>query len=94
MRSSALAADCRLPSVVRLIARRLGEEIETHPGPLNALLDAAARQPEEFQSQVVAGLGDALTGWRKASEARGLGSAPGEALHVDRPDVCASGSAT
>ena len=53
----------------RLIARRLGEEIETHTGPVNALLEAAARRPElAFQTQVVAGLNDALTGWRKATK--------------------------
>jgi putative heme-binding domain-containing protein len=33
---------------------------------LNALLEAAARRPEPFQSEVVAGLSDALTGWHKA----------------------------
>ena len=52
--------------VLRLIARRLGEEIESRPGPLDALIAAAASRPEEFQAQVVAGLSDALTGWRKA----------------------------
>ena len=38
------------------------------PGPLNALLERAASRPEEFQAQVVAGLADALTGWRKAAK--------------------------
>src|SRR6185437_16010811 len=31
----ALAADCRLPSVVHSIARRLGEDVEARPAPLN-----------------------------------------------------------
>ena len=62
----ALAAGCRHPDVLRLVARRLGEEIEARPGPLDALLVLAAGQPEGFQAQVVAGLGDALAGWRKA----------------------------
>ena len=57
-----------MPNVLRLIARRLGEEIETRPGPLDALLDAAASRTEEFQAQVAAGMGDALTGWRKATK--------------------------
>ena len=52
--------------MLRLIARRLGEEIESRPGPLDALIAAAANRPEEFQAQVIAGLSDALTGWRKA----------------------------
>jgi len=63
-----LAVDCRLVSVLRLIARRLGEETDTRPGPLNALLTTAARQPDDFQAQVVAGVSDALTGWRKAAK--------------------------
>jgi putative membrane-bound dehydrogenase-like protein len=62
----ALAARCRLPGVLRLIARRLGEEIEARPAPLNALLAVAAGPADEFQSRVLAGLGDALTGWHKA----------------------------
>jgi putative membrane-bound dehydrogenase-like protein len=36
-----LAPDCRLQQVARWIARRLGEDIETRPGPLNALLFTA-----------------------------------------------------
>jgi len=63
-----LAVDCRLASVLRLIARRLGEEIDRHPAPLDALLEAAAGQPQGFQAQVVAGVSDALTGWRKATK--------------------------
>jgi putative heme-binding domain-containing protein len=54
--------------VIRMIARRLSEEIETHPGPLNALLSVAANRTEEFQTEVAAGMGDALTGWRKAAK--------------------------
>ena len=40
-----LALTCRLPTVLRLIARRLGEEIETHPGPLDALLISGRQSP-------------------------------------------------
>jgi putative membrane-bound dehydrogenase-like protein len=63
-----LAAGSGLPEVSRWIARRLAEEIETRPGPLNALLDLAARRPEPFPTVVVEGVGDALTGWRKATK--------------------------
>jgi len=62
----ALAGGCQWPEVVRLVARRLGEDVEERPGPVNALLEAAARRTGEFPAQVVAGLGDALKGWRKA----------------------------
>ena len=63
-----VALACRLPAVLRLITRRLGEEIEKNPGPLNALLADAATRPDEFRGQVVAGLSDALAGWRKAAK--------------------------
>jgi putative membrane-bound dehydrogenase-like protein len=66
-----LARDARIPLFVRLIARRLGEDIESRPGPLDALLDAAVDRSVEFQTQVVAGLGDALTGWHKARKPTG-----------------------
>ena len=63
-----VALACRLPAVLRLITRRLGEEIEKNPSPLNALLADAATRPEEFRGQVVAGLSDALAGWRIAAK--------------------------
>jgi putative membrane-bound dehydrogenase-like protein len=62
---AALAADCRLPEVVRLIARRLGEDIESRPGPINSLLAGSAGQPEAFRSEVIAGLLAALAGYHK-----------------------------
>ena len=67
----AVAADCRLPLVLRLIARRLTEGIETRPAPLNRLLDAAVAGPEDFQVQVASGMSDALKGWRKARKPAG-----------------------
>jgi putative heme-binding domain-containing protein len=64
-----LAEGCRLPSVLRLIALRLTEDLESRPDPLDALLTAAVRRPESsFQLAVVSGVSDALTGWRKASK--------------------------
>jgi putative membrane-bound dehydrogenase-like protein len=63
---ASLAADCRMPEMVGLIARRLGEDIEARPAALNALLSLAANRTVEFQAQVVSGLGAALSGWRKA----------------------------
>jgi putative membrane-bound dehydrogenase-like protein len=60
-----VAIGCRIPNVLRLIARRLGEDVENRVGPLNALLTAAASRPAGFQAEVASGLSDALTGWRK-----------------------------
>ena len=62
------APDCRQPELVRLIARRLGEDIELRPEPLNILLRAGADQPEAFRSEVVAGLVAALAGFHKAKK--------------------------
>ncbi len=63
-----IAADCRIPDVARWIARRLGEDIETRPAPLDGLLERAVQQPDRLPSPVIAGLGDALTGWHKAKK--------------------------
>ena len=47
-----------------------------------------------LQTQVVAGLSDALTGWRKATKPAAWDRLPGEAFDVDRPEPCECGSAT
>lgn len=61
-----LAADCQFPLVRQFIARRLGEDLEKNPGPLDALLRLAARKPAAFQADVLTGLSEALRGWSKA----------------------------
>jgi putative heme-binding domain-containing protein len=66
----ALSAGCRLPGVLRPIARRLAEDIESRPAPLNALLASSVDQPAAFRSQVLAGVAEGLTGWRKAPRPR------------------------
>jgi putative membrane-bound dehydrogenase-like protein len=63
-----LASDCQIPLVRKFIARRLGEDIEKVAAPLNHLLKASASKPEEHQSDVVAGLSEALRGWSKAKK--------------------------
>jgi putative membrane-bound dehydrogenase-like protein len=65
---ASLAADCGQAAVVRLIARRLGEDIDSRPAPLNGLLEATATRPPEFRFAVVGGLVDALAGIRKATK--------------------------
>jgi putative heme-binding domain-containing protein len=57
----------RIPVVLRLTARRLGEDVESRPGPIDALLRITTKRPRAFQEAVLAGLLDALTGWRKAA---------------------------
>ncbi|MBL9185891.1 MAG: c-type cytochrome [Opitutaceae bacterium] len=54
---------CRIPLVRQFIARRVGEDLESDPAPLNALLALAAGEPA---ADLVRGLSDALKGWSKA----------------------------
>jgi putative membrane-bound dehydrogenase-like protein len=62
----ALAAKCELPLTRQCIARRLGEEIGKNPAPLDDLLKLTVNKPEAFQSDILIGLSEALSGWRKA----------------------------
>jgi putative membrane-bound dehydrogenase-like protein len=65
-RAVELAGRCRIALVRRFLARRLTEEIERQPGPLNALLKATAGATPERQLDVLRGMAEALRGWRKA----------------------------
>ena len=55
-------------SIVRKhIARRLAEDLESAPSPLNQLLEFAANSSNSsLQTDVLLGMSDALRGWRKA----------------------------
>jgi len=55
----------RIPQVTKLIARRVAEGADRQPAALNDLLANAARMPDG-QSEIVAGIAEALKGWRKA----------------------------
>jgi putative membrane-bound dehydrogenase-like protein len=61
-----VAEQCRWPTTLRLIARRLSEDIEAHPHPINDLLAWAAGTDAGTQRDVLDGLSEALKGWRKA----------------------------
>ncbi len=61
-----LAAKSELPLTRKFIARRLAEDIENNPAPLNKLITLTAAKPEAFQADVLNGMADGLTGWRKA----------------------------
>ena len=62
-----IASASALPVTRRLAARRLTEEIETNPGPLNTLLNAASTRERAFHADVLAGMGEGLNGWRRAT---------------------------
>src|SRR5213594_2704417 len=63
-----LAANAELPITRKLIARRLAEDIEKNPAPLNQLLQLTAARPVAFQTDILNGMADGLTGWRKATK--------------------------
>lgn len=63
---AALAADCRIPVVRKFIARRLAEDVEKNPEPLNALLKTAATKAEPFPNDILMGMTEALRGWSRA----------------------------
>ena len=70
-----LAEHCEIRLTRRYIARRLGEEIERHPQLIGQLLTFAVDRDAAFQQDVLSGLGDALTGWRKAPKPPGWDAA-------------------
>lgn len=61
-----LAGNCELPLTRKLMARRLAEDIERNPAPLNDLLQVGLNKSETFQSDILAGVSEALRGWRQA----------------------------
>jgi putative membrane-bound dehydrogenase-like protein len=67
LRAVELAQHSRIPLVRRFIARRLTEEVEKTPGPLNGLLKVTAgHSSPAFQLDVLRGMSEALRGWRRA----------------------------
>ncbi len=61
-----LGIACELPATRQLIARRLAEDLEKSPAPLNTLVAAAVAKSAAFQSDLLTGLTDGLRGWRRA----------------------------
>jgi putative heme-binding domain-containing protein len=61
-----LAAKAELPLTRKLMARRLAEDLEKNPAPLNLLVKSTASKPAAFQADIVNGLSEGLIGWRKA----------------------------
>ena len=63
-----VARECQLPLTLQCIARRLAEACEGNPAPLNELLRLATEKPETYRRSVIAGMAEALSGWRKATK--------------------------
>lgn len=60
-----LALASKLPTVTRLITRRLAEDLEKTPGPVNDLLSRASA---ENRLPILRGLNEGLKGWSKATK--------------------------
>ena len=63
-----LAANSALPLTRKFMARRLAEDIDKNPAPLNALLDQVADKSESVRLDILNGMGEGLIGWRKAAK--------------------------
>lgn len=63
-----VAAEHCWPVVRTSIARRLSEDIESNPAPINALVALAAEAEDAFVADLLAGMSAALEGWRKAPQ--------------------------
>ena len=62
-----VAAECRIPSTLRLISRCLAEKIESHPSAMNELLDLAATRVD-LRATILTGVGEGLRGWQRATK--------------------------
>jgi len=65
---ASLATKCDLPLTRQFMTRRLAEDMEKNPAPLNTVLQAAAKKSDDYQLDVLTGLSEAMRGWRKADK--------------------------
>ena len=65
---ASLGARCELPLTRKYVARRLAEDIDRNPTSLNHLLELTSAKPESYQRDLLDGMTEALTGWRKAAK--------------------------
>ena len=75
-----LIASAKIPTVRRLVARRLAEEIEKQPAAVDGLVALMLKQPE-LRNDVLSGLAAGLEGWSSAKKPKGwdelVSSVPG-----------------
>ncbi|MDB5351045.1 MAG: Cytochrome c [Planctomycetota bacterium] len=66
---AALATEGAHPTTRRMIARRLAEDLDRNPAPLDALLArATADKSPSFRRDVAEGVAEGVSGWRKAAK--------------------------
>lgn len=63
-----VAAACEWPITRQCIARRLAEDVEKRPGPLNDLLKLTLEKPREYVIDILTGMSEGLRGWRRAAK--------------------------
>jgi len=63
-----VAAVCEWPITRQCIARRLAEDVEKRPGPLNDLLKVTLEKPREYVNDILIGMNEGLRGWRRAAK--------------------------
>ncbi|QDT07887.1 Cytochrome c [Rubripirellula lacrimiformis] len=62
-----IAAQCELPTTLRLIARCLAEQMNESPQPIDDLLAAALKRNDvAFTAAVLAGIAEGVKGWQQA----------------------------
>ena len=83
-----LGAGSQIPLVQKWIARRLGEDIEKNPSPLNALLLMAGEKSEAIQANVLEGLSEALRGWNQAKPPEAWDALQKKLVHRYRTQPC------
>ena len=66
-----LALIAEIPTVRRLIARRLGEAIESRSQPVTALLQGSLSKNPALRTDLLQGFAEAWRGWRKLPEPEG-----------------------
>ena len=70
MKGVELVREAKIPTVRRLVTRRIVEEIETETEAVNTLV-ALATKDEERRGDVIRGMAEALQGWSKAPKPPG-----------------------
>ena len=63
-----IARNCRWPLTLQWISRSLASRIESSPTAINSLLKLSVKLAPALRRSVLAGLGEAFQGWRKAPQ--------------------------
>ena len=89
-RVPAILSACRMPEVVSLIVRRLAEDIDSQPLPLETALLSSRRPAERGSLRRSRGPGRCAEGWHKRAKAGKLGHVPGQPQRSDRSRAASS----